>query len=205
MHAEQSKRRRVALVLLAAGDSRRYGGNKLLDQIGGRPMYRHVVDEALALPEDFFCQKILVSQYPSILDDAAELGFLAVENRESHLGISHSMHLGLMAAEKTGAEAVCFSVCDQPWLKGETIKALVDGWQESGLSLAALSFQGKVGNPAVFSREYFPELKAVTGDQGGRAVLKNHPAEVYRHEAADRQELEDVDVRRVEEREKIDG
>ncbi len=197
MHAEQSKNRTIALVLLAAGDSRRYGGNKLLDEVDGRLMYRHVVDEVLALPENFFCKKILVSQYRPILDCAAELGFTAVENRESHLGISHSMHLGLAAAEETGAEAVCFSVCDQPWLKGETIKALVEGWQESGLGLASLSCQGKDGNPAIFSREYFPELKAITGDRGGRGVLRSHPSDVYRHEVANGQELEDVDVRAI--------
>ena len=193
MYEEQ----KIALVLLAAGDSRRYGGNKLLDQIEGRPMYRHVMDEVLALPESFFCKRILVSQYGEILACAGQAGFTAVENRESSLGISHSIHLGLQAAEAAGAEAVCFSVCDQPWLKGETIKALIEGWKQSGLGLGTLSFQGRDGNPAIFSSSYFPELKAITGDKGGRAVLKCHESDVYRYEVRDGQELEDVDVRQI--------
>lgn len=64
----------VAMVLLAAGDSRRFGGNKLLAEVDGRLMYRHVADEVNAMPEDFFAKKIVVSQYDEILEDLGREG-----------------------------------------------------------------------------------------------------------------------------------
>ncbi len=196
---KQGAGKQVALVLLAAGDSRRYGGNKLLAEVEGIPMYRHIVGQVLALPEDFFCTKVIVSQYPEILADVEGGGFTAVENRESSLGISHSIHLGLHAVEKSGtdADAVCFAVCDQPWLKKETVSGLVSGWQDSGKGLATLCCGEQEGNPTVFSRAYFPALMDITGDRGGRKVLRSNPEDVYRHEITDARELEDVDERRT--------
>lgn len=194
MYEKKESARKVGLVLLAAGDSRRFGRNKLLELVGGRPMYRWVADEAAALPKQIFCQKILVSQYPEILSWGERFGFETVENRESSLGISHSVHLGLLAARAGGADAVCFSVCDQPWLKKETIKALIEGWEKSGKGLGTVCFQGRDGNPAVFSSQYFPELLTLSGDRGGRKILQGHPEDVYRYEVADGMELEDVDV-----------
>ena len=85
----------VAMVLLAAGDSRRFGGNKLLAEVDGRLMYRHVADEVNAMPEDFFAKKIVVSQYDEILEDLGREGFETVKNNQSALGISYSVHLAL--------------------------------------------------------------------------------------------------------------
>ena len=87
----------VAMVLLAAGDSRRFGDgdNKLLIMVGDKPMYRHVADEVNAMPEDFFAKKIVVSQYDEILEDLGREGFETVKNNQSALGISYSVHLAL--------------------------------------------------------------------------------------------------------------
>ncbi len=184
---------KIALVLLAAGDSRRFGSNKLLADIEGKPMYRHILEEVERLPKDAFCRRILVSQYPEILTDGERSGFRAVENRESSLGISHSIRLGLEALGDGEADAVCFAVCDQPWLTHTAIAGLLKGWRESGKGLGTLSFQGRDGNPAVFSRAYFGDLAALSGDRGGRRILLAHPEDVYRYEVAQERELTDVD------------
>lgn len=200
----QMRGKKVALVLLAAGDSRRFGDNKLLADVEGKPMYRHIVDAVAALPAGVFDKKVVVSQYPEILEDMRHEGFETVENRQSALGISHSVALGLSHMIGSGAEsvrpeeriaAVCFSVCDQPWLKAETIAALIDGFLKSGKGMACLSCGGKVGNPAVFSAEYFPELLELTGDTGGRRVILRHPEDVYHCEVKDEKELADIDER----------
>ncbi len=188
------RRARVALVLLAAGDSRRFHGNKLLSVLDGKPMYRHVADEIAAHAAEVFCRRIVVSQYPEILEALAAEGYEAVENRESRLGISHSIHLALARLDGT-EDGVCFTVCDQPWLRGETVAALVDGWRQSGREMACLTCGGRDGNPAVFSRACIPELLALRGDVGGRRVMAARPDEVYRLEVADGRELTDIDER----------
>ena len=114
---QPGERARVVLVLLAAGDSVRFGGTK--------PMYRHLADEIQAASGDAFYRKLVVSQYSRILTDLGQAGFEPVENRDSRLGISHSIRLAL--EQMDGREdAVCFAVCDQPWLRAQTIVDMME-------------------------------------------------------------------------------
>lgn len=188
------KKDKIVLVLLAAGDSRRFGGNKLLTLVGGRPMYRHLAEELLAIPRESFYRKLVVSQYEQILTDLGRNGFEPVENRDSGLGISHSIRLALERMDGR-EDGVCFAVCDQPWLRGQTILDMIAGWRQSGKGLACLSCGGVDGNPALFARSYEPELGMLTGDQGGKAVIRRHMEDLYRHETGNPEELEDIDTR----------
>ena len=181
----------VAMVLLAAGDSRRFGGNKLLAEVDGRLMYRHVADEVNAMPEDFFAKKIVVSQYDEILEDLGREGFETLKNNQSALGISHSVHLALEQIPEH--YAVCFSVSDQPWLTRETIRGLVTAFRKNTRGMVCASWEGMDGNPVVFSPEYRKELLALSGDVGGRRILMAHPEDVARFVAGSSRELVDVD------------
>lgn len=184
----------VVLILLAAGDSVRFHGNKLLTDFHGKPLYRHLADEIAALPDSMFYRKIIVSQYPEILTKMAEEGYETVENTESVLGISHS--IGLALRKMDGREdAVCFAVCDQPYLTGQTIANLIEGWKESGKGMACVCAKGKDGNPTVFSRKYEPALLALCGDVGGKQVMKRFPDDVFRLEIDEELELKDIDKR----------
>ena len=196
----QAELPKTALVVLAAGDGVRFGGNKLMLEMDGKPMYRHILEETAGLTKSVFRRKILVSQYPEILEDAERLGFTPVENKESILGISHSIHLALKELEtelqKETLDGICFAVCDQPWITGKTIAGLIHGWQESGKDFAAVSCQGQDGNPTVFSVKYVPELKKISGDKGGRCVLNAHPNELYRYEIENIREIQDIDTKK---------
>ncbi|MCQ4808209.1 NTP transferase domain-containing protein, partial [Intestinimonas massiliensis] len=66
-------------------------------------------------------------------------------------------------------DGALFAVCDQPWLTTESIKRLLNSFRESPDCICALSWGGKRGNPALFPREFYPELFALTGDAGGGA------------------------------------
>lgn len=181
----------TAMVLLAAGDSRRFGGNKLLTKVDGRSMYRHVADEIKAMPEGCFEKKIVVSQYEEILEDLDREGFETIRNQESALGISHSVHLALKQIPKH--YAVCFSVCDQPWLTGETIIRLVKTFRNSDKGMACVTYEGVNGNPVIFAPQYRKELFSLCGDVGGKKVLLAHPEDVVYVRAGDSRELADVD------------
>ncbi len=96
----------VAMVLLAArGQPPFRAGNKLLAEVDGRLMYRHVADEVNAMPEDFLRKKIVVSQYDEILEDLGREGFETVKTIKVP-GISHSVHLALEQIPEH--YAVCF-------------------------------------------------------------------------------------------------
>lgn len=188
---------KMVLILLAAGNSRRFRGNKLLHLFDGKPMYQYLVDEIEGLPDEVFCRKIVVTQYGEIGKDLGNRGYRVVENHESERGISHSIELGILAAEEYEAAAYCFAVCDQPYLKGKTIRALVEEFWQSKKGIGCLTCQGELGNPAVFSKRYGGELLTLEGDVGGRRVIRRHPDDLYLCEVEDGRELADVDVKSV--------
>lgn len=185
---------KLYLILLAAGDSKRFHGNKLLHDFQGKPMYRHVVDEVEGLGDEVFAENLVVTQYEAIETDLRNAGYTVIHNEHSDWGISYSIRLALdYLKDKKGA--CCFAVCDQPWLKGETIRQLADGWKMSGKGIGALSHEGHSGNPVIFTEKYREELAALTGDVGGKRVLKRHEDDVYLLEVSGGEQLRDIDVR----------
>lgn len=204
---EQGQNELLTLVVLAAGDSKRFGANKLLHRLNGKPMYQYILEQIEKMPPELIVQKILVTQYPEIKKEAERRGFQVIENRESYLGISHSLQLGLLAAagENRNSEAsqdggqvrrqaVLFAVCDQPGLRAGTMVRLIQEWRESGKGIACLGNGGEPGNPVIFTETYFPELLELEGDTGGRKVLRRHMNDVWICQAAE-QELADIDTR----------
>ena len=190
----KEKNEKVAFVLLAAGNSRRFGENKLLYKLNEKPMYRHVVEEVDKIEnQSLFYKKVVVSQYPQILENLKEEGYIAVQNDESKLGISRSIQLGIEAAKD--ADAWCFMVADQPYIKGETIQHLVQEWKESNKKIGCVSFRGRRGNPVIFAKEFYEEFMHLTGDAGGKIILQKHLDEVFYMEIVDDHELEDIDRR----------
>lgn len=185
-------KKKITLVLLAAGDSRRFGGNKLLSSFNGKPMYRCLTDQLAQLSDSLFDRKILVTQYEEIAADLGGHGYVVVRNTQSTLGISHSIHLALeQIADETAA--ACFAVCDQPWLQASTVEAFIRAWAASQKGMGCLSCRGCPGNPAVFSRRYFPELLSLGGDVGGKKILKKHLDDVFLFDVKNEKELLDID------------
>lgn len=186
---------KLALILLAAGDSKRFHGNKLLYEFHGKPMYRHIADEIEKLPENFFYRKVVVTQYHEIMDNLMRYGYEVVENKNSRLGISHSIYLGLETLNQENMD-VCFAVCDQPYLKAATIRNLVKGWRDSKKGLGCLSRKGQLGNPAIFSNGYGKKLLNLHGDTGGKQIIRQHRNDLYCYEVFNDMELVDIDVRK---------
>lgn len=192
----------IFCILLASGLSRRFQGeNKLFYQVEGLPMYRRVlscaccVREELKAEQGWEVQIVLVTAYEEIAAEAGKASALAVRNREPEAGISHSVRLGVQAADPKPDDWLLFSVCDQPWLRAEEVKAMITRTIRSGKGIGALSFQGEPGNPVLFRGDYRGELCALLGDRGGKSVLRNHLEDVVLTEVSNAKALSDVDER----------
>ena len=180
----------IAIILEAAGNSTRFGGNKLLHIMDdGRPMASHILDAAASQES---CRRILVTQYEEVAAMAGGLGFLVVMNRHPELGISHSMQLGIEAAGS--ADAYMFCVCDQPGLKASTISRLIRAYESGSAGIVSLAWQGKMCNPKIFSSSYRDELMALSGDTGGRQIIASHEDDLLLVEAGSESEILDVDT-----------
>lgn len=161
------------LILLAAGLSRRYGGNKLLASWQGNPLYTYSLLALAQLAQDRpDCRLTVVTRYPEIQAHALSLGAQVRWNGHSQEGISSSLRLGLESAPE--ADFYLCSVADQPQLTAGLVGAFLADFLASGKPLGCVTYQGQPGNPAIFHRCFREELLALEGDSGGRQVLRRH-------------------------------
>lgn len=211
---------KLALIMLAAGNSRRFGSNKLLYEIEGKPMYLRTLEQLLRVERGFSerclhaglpalsgrgrkkeaCRITVVTQYKEIQEGAEALGAQVLLNPHPERGISSSLKLGLEANQE--ADACLFAVADQPWLTAETILALTDRFFSSPCRIACVSHEGRLGNPCIFDRYYYPELLKLEGDTGGKRIILAHREDTLRLETGNQKELLDVDVRALSSKKK---
>lgn len=180
--------KKLGCVVMAAGNARRFGANKLTAQWDGKTLIRRAME---AVPSELYHRTVVVTQYPEIMDLAKEFSFAAIYNDRPDLGISRTIALGL--AELGECDAALFQVSDQPLLRRETVADLTAFYLAHPNCIAALSHNGVRGNPCIFPARFFPELMALEGDRGGSAVIKRHPEALALWEIGGEQ-LTDVDT-----------
>lgn len=178
----------TALILLAAGNSKRFGSKKLLYRIDGKTMLERAVDAAAGSGIPF----AVVTQAGETAQTARRLGAEVIINRYPERGISSSLKLGL--AHFPNADAFMFMVCDQPYLRPETISKLEREFRRSPKGIACLSHGARHGNPVIFDGKYTDELMQLEGDTGGRQIIKNHPEDLITLDVTSI-ELTDIDLR----------
>ena len=181
----------IGCVVMAAGDARRFGDNKLAAVFDGKPLILRALE---AVPAEAFSTVAVVTQYPEVEELARRFSFFPVRNPHPDWGISHTIRLGLEALGPCGA--ALFQVSDQPMLRRETVAAEVAFFRNHPDKLVGLGHNGVRGNPCIFPAAYFPELLALKEDRGGSAVIRRHREELLLFEAPAR-ELEDVDTRQA--------
>lgn len=180
---------RIGAVLMASGAARRFGSNKLLQEVDGVPMIRRTMR---AVPACLFDMAVVVSSYPEILSLAEESGYLPISNPSAAEGQSASIRLGLSALRNM--DGALFAVCDQPWLKQESVVRLLKEYSENPDCICALGWQGRRGNPVVFPKVFFPNLLSLSGDQRGAALIQGHKDLLRMVEVSSPLELRDVDT-----------
>ncbi len=188
---------KVALIYMASGFGSRFGANKLLEDLDGRPMYRHGLDCLRQVQADlegrgWKVNLLVVSQYEEILKEAALLGAEAVYNGHSSQGITASIRIGTLAAGQD-TQLYAFCVADEPRLRQETVTGFLTGFEASGYGMGCVCAEGRRGNPAAFAKGYREELLALTGDKGGSQLMKRHPEDLWLYQAP-WEELRDVDL-----------
>ena len=179
---------KIGCIVMAAGNARRFGSNKLDARVEGKTLLRRALE---AVPVSCFARVAVVTQYPQGMELAREMGFLSVENSRPDLGLSHTIALGM--AHMQDMDAVLFQVSDQPLLRRDSVERLVEVYRSHPDRLVALGHDGVRGNPCLFPASLFPELLALEGDHGGSAVIRRHEDRLLLVEASPR-ELTAVDT-----------
>jgi molybdenum cofactor cytidylyltransferase len=186
--------RRVAAIVLAAGRSTRMGGpNKLLAEIGGRPLVRIAAEQALASRA---APVVVVTGHERAKVEAALAGLRVrlVHNPDYAAGLSTSLKAGLGALPPSADGAI---VClgDMPQVTAALIDRLVDAFDpERGALVVVPTIEGKRGNPVVWSRRFFSDLMGLEGDVGARHLIATYADVVAEVPVEDAAALTDVDT-----------
>ncbi|TMB52710.1 MAG: nucleotidyltransferase family protein [Chloroflexi bacterium] len=169
MSPEPIPSRSVAAVLLAAGESRRFGSPKQLARLGGRTLLEHVVRLAARAGLDPII--VVVPVWLSLPTHEQER-VTWVRNPHPERGMSFSLQLGFEALPAE-AEAAIILLGDQPAIPVSSIAALVA--RRGPRPIVAGWVGGHPGPPALIERSRFEVVKATSGDRGLRDLLAAHP------------------------------
>ena len=186
--------RRVAAIVLAAGRSTRMGGpNKLVAEIAQRPLVRIAAEEALASR----AKPVIVvtgHQRPEVEKALAGLPVRIVHNPDFAEGLGTSLRAGIMAVPPD-ADSVIVCLGDMPQVDASLIDRLIAAFDPArGALVVVPTFEGKRGNPVLWSRRFFPDLMAIEGDVGARHLIGRYPEAVVEVAVDGRGAFVDIDT-----------
>ncbi|MEM0127507.1 MAG: nucleotidyltransferase family protein [Thermoplasmatales archaeon] len=159
---------KIAGVLLAAGKSERFRGQKLLSEVAGKKLIEWSIKSLQGSGLDALIAVVSPSLRVTIPYD-----FAVVVNGEPELGISHSISLSLSFVEEM--DGVLFHLADQPFVDEGLMKEMVSSFRKDGEKIVAASVNRDPRNPMIFPRKYYQELRSLSGDHGAKSVALHHP------------------------------
>ena len=180
---------RMACVVMASGDARRFGSNKLLAPFAGTTVLEHALS---ALPDELL-DVVVVTRSAEVVELAERCGARAVLH---DLPLqSDTVRAGLAAIGN--ASACMFVPGDQPLLSEESVRALVLASAQNPAAIVRLAHDGMPGSPVIWPHDCFSALSALEGDVGGSELLRfraDFSERVIMVEAARACELADIDT-----------
>jgi molybdenum cofactor cytidylyltransferase len=177
-------------ILLAAGFSRRFGANKLLQPLAdGVPLALTTARRLRAALPDVLA--VVNPRDPELARLLTEDGFPVTVCPRAQDGLGASLAWAIKYASR--ADAWIVALADMPYIQPETIARVADAIDQP-TALAAPVFRGRRGHPVGFGRAYFEELARLTGDEGARSILRDHAERVRWLACEDPGILTDVDT-----------
>lgn len=187
---------RLAIVILAAGLSRRMGTiDKLLMEFAGEPLFARALSLAAQLPHAF-C--VVVTNNCRIRAGAVEAGFVTAVNPLAPTGIASSIASGVR--ELPGAyDTILFLNADQPLLRLQTVQRLLEEARRSDRIIVPC-YMNQPQSPCLFPRRFYHELADIRGDKGGRQVYQHHLSETCFVDFKEPEDFWDIDTKADQEK-----
>ena len=168
---------RVGGVILAAGESSRFGRPKQLLDWKGQPFVRAVARTALAAGLDPVIV-VVGANAERVRAALQDLDVRILQNDDWRNGQSSSIRKGVEALKNESyAGAAIFLLVDQPQVTQSILQALVEKHAEGLYPVVAPLVIDQRANPVLFDRVTFADLLELTGDIGGRAIFHKHRVE----------------------------
>lgn len=163
----------IAIIILAAGASRRMGQPKQLLEFQGETLMARICRTALSTE----CQPVVVvlgANANLIRKEIPDPGLLIVENPNWEKGMGTSLSIGINQLLETTPEvqAAIFILVDQPLVSSQLLEEIVATYQKSDKPIVACTYGEVIGVPALIDRSYFDRLQNIEADRGARFLIK---------------------------------
>jgi molybdenum cofactor cytidylyltransferase len=177
-------------ILLAAGNSSRFGSDKLLHRLAdGTPM---AIAAARTLHKVCVrCVAVLRPEQRQLGELLEAEGYIVHYSAKVQQGMGHSLATAVQS--EPGAAGWLVALADMPFVDPVTASLVIYALR-GGASLAAPFFEGRRGHPVGFSNAWFSQLASLQGDQGARSLLAENRAAISQVPCDDRGILTDIDT-----------
>ena len=182
---------KIGCVIMASGMARRFGSNKLLHDFHGEPMMVRILRSTASCS---FAQRLVVTRHPEVQEICQNeavsclLHDLPRRSDTVRLGVEK-----LLEAEPD-LDGILFAASDQPCLTAASIGNLCNAFSDDPSRIYRLCWKDTMGNPVIFPRSVFENLRNLPEGKGGGAIIKAHPELVRTISALDEKELIDCDT-----------
>jgi len=169
----------TGIIILAAGESSRFGNIKQLLPFNGKTLLQHVIDEAAKAG----AQPIVVITGANATKVTASIATGKVNilvNENWQEGMASGIVTGVqnIVNLNEGIKKIIVAVCDQPFVTSALFEQLERMQNESGKPIVACTYADTIGTPALFTIKYFDQLLSLKGDEGAKKILKSNKKDV---------------------------
>ena len=160
----------IVAAVLAAGLATRFGTDKLLHPLHGKPLAAHIADTLASLP---FAHRLAVvaADHSERSGLFSQRGFAIAENDDPARGLASSLALAAAWAQRHDADALLICLADMPYITADHLARLIAAGEDN--DVIATEANGVRSPPAIFSRALLPQLLTLTGDRGARDLITN--------------------------------
>lgn len=180
----------VTALVLAAGSSTRFGGNKLIEPLSnGVPMAVQSVQNLLQVFDDVVV--VVRPDDTALMQALTHQSITLIENTLHQLGMSSSIIAGVNA--RPDADAWLIALADMPYINVTTYVSIAQALA-NGSKIVAPMYQNRRGHPIAFTQKYKGHLLRLAGDRGARNILQMYKSEVDYMQTDDKNILIDIDM-----------
>ncbi len=150
----------IPIVILAAGLSTRFPGNKLLYIVDGKPLIRHIVESALKSKAE---EVVVVVGHDAekVSQQISDLDVVIVYNPNYRIGMSESVKKGLRVVYRW-ASAVIIHPADVAFVAPSIFNKVIEKYLETKAPIVVAAYKGKRGHPILFSNELFKDIFSIS-------------------------------------------
>lgn len=180
-------KKNIGCVIMASGQSKRFGSNKLMAEFHGKSFIENVLD---LTGGNLFSKRVVVTRSEEVRDlcrkQNVDVILHDLPNRND------TVRLGVEAVKEM--DGCLFCPCDQPLLQKESLQRMIDQFEKREKGIERLCYGEKQGTPILFGKEFFEELMRLPVKRGGSYLVKKYPELVELVSAEDELKLFDIDT-----------